>query len=111
MASLARVLDLIARNLAEPMSVDDLAREAGFSRAHFSRAFARSTGRSPHRYLMARRVAMAAHLLGNTDLPLSQIAADCGFHDQAHLSHAFKAQTGQSPRAFRAAGGAGGPGV
>lgn len=100
-ASLARVLRLVGERLAEPLSVADLAREAGFSRSHFTRAFAASTGRPPHAYLVGRRVAKAAHLLRTSTLPLSQIAADCGFHDQAHFTRVFRRATGETPQRFR----------
>ncbi len=100
-ASLARVLDLIGEHLAEPLPVDRLAREAGVSRSHFSRAFTKSVGRTPHAYVMSRRVAKAAHLLRHSTLTLDQIAAACGFHDQAHMSRQFRRRMQTTPGAWR----------
>ena len=98
---LVRVLDYLAANLDKRLSVSVLAREAGLSLAHFSRAFAKSTGRAPHAYIMGRRVAKAEHLLRNSSDPIDKIAAQCGFHDQAHLNRVFKRATGHTPRVFR----------
>jgi transcriptional regulator GlxA family with amidase domain len=63
---------LRAKNLAdarfqEPLGVDDLARPAGLSRAHFSREFRRAFGEPPHAYLLTRRLERAAALLRATD--------------------------------------------
>ena len=55
----------------------------------FSRAFRASTGRSPYRWLTARRIAQAEILLRDTQLPLAEIAISCGFADQSHFSRVF----------------------
>lgn len=99
--SLTRVLQLIGHRLSDDLSVTDLAREAGFSRAHFSRAFAESVGLPPHAYLLGRRVAKAEQMLRGTALTLDQIAPACGFHDQAHFTRVFRAQRGKTPKRFR----------
>ena len=98
---LVRILDYIGANIDRAIKVEELACEAGLSPAHFSRAFAKSTGRAPHAYILARRVAKAAHLLRNSSLSLDQIAAQCGFHDQAHFNHVFKRAIGATPRGYR----------
>jgi AraC-like DNA-binding protein len=100
-ASLVRVLNLIARKLGDPVSVEDMAREAGLSRSHFARSFASTVGRAPHAYLMARRVAKAEQLLRGSALSINQIAAVCGFHDQAHLTRNFRQRFGQTPHQYR----------
>lgn len=105
-AKLVQVLDFMATNLHQPLPVALLARQAGLSTAHFSRAFAISTGRSPHAYVMARRVAKAANLLKNSTLSIDQIVETCGFHDQAHMNRLFKRQIGATPRRYRTRHGA-----
>ena len=60
---LLRAKDLADAQYFEPLAVDDLARAAGFSRAHFSREFRRTFGESPHSYLLTRRLERAASLL------------------------------------------------
>jgi AraC-like DNA-binding protein len=70
-------------------SIIDLARECGLSSSHFARAFSRTTGMPPHRWLMKRRVERAKHLLATGELELAQIALACGFVDQSHLNRVF----------------------
>ncbi len=98
---LKRVLDIIEDRLAENLSLFDLAHEACLSPYHFSRRFQQTIGMSPHRYLVARRVKAAKHLLARTDQSLVTIALDTGFGCQASFNRAFKATTGQSPGQFR----------
>ena len=57
---LLRAKDLADARYFEPLGVDDLARAAGLSRAHFSREFRRAYGESPHAYLLTRRLERAA---------------------------------------------------
>src|SRR5215216_6541773 len=64
---LLRAKDLADARYFEPLGVDDLARAAGLSRAHFSREFRRAFGKSPHAYLLTRRLERAAALLRTTD--------------------------------------------
>jgi AraC-like DNA-binding protein len=78
-----------------------MAAHLGLSAAHFCRAFQKSIGASPHRYLMSRRLARAHHLLGATNLPLADIAAECGMADQAHLTKLFRRCFGMPPGAWR----------
>ncbi|MCX7324748.1 MAG: AraC family transcriptional regulator [Hyphomicrobiales bacterium] len=101
-AQLVRVLDYLAAKLDRRLSVAILARKAGLSIAHVSRAFAKkSTGRSPHAYIVGRRIAKAGHLLRNSSTPIDKIAALCGFHDQTHLNRLFKRITGHTPKQYR----------
>ena len=64
---LLRAKDLADARYFEPLDVDDLARVAALSRAHFSREFRRAFGESPHAYLQTRRLERAASLLRSTD--------------------------------------------
>ena len=64
---LLRAKDLADARYFEPLGVDDMARAAGLSRAHFSRAFRRAFGEPPHAYLLTRRLERAAALLRSTD--------------------------------------------
>ena len=73
------------------------------SPAHFSRAFRTSFGCSPLEYVTRRRMERAQGLMLSTDIPLSQIALDCGFADQAHFSRLFRRVVGESPRVWRRA--------
>ncbi|MNG17047.1 HTH-type transcriptional activator Btr [compost metagenome] len=63
----------------------------------FSRAFKEATGCPPHLYIMNERVKRAQTLLGSVALPLKEIALQCGFSDQAHMSRLLKAKLGVTP--------------
>ena len=70
---LLRAKDLADLRYAEPLGVDDMARAAGLSRAHFSREFRRAFGEPPHVYLLTRRLERAAALLRTTDRSVAEI--------------------------------------
>lgn len=82
---------------AAPISLQELAREAGLSRFQVLRGFAKATGLTPHAYLMQRRIAMARRLIAR-GLPLAETAAACGFADQSHMTRLFVREYGVSPR-------------
>jgi AraC-like DNA-binding protein len=96
-----RAKDLIDFRLGSDLSLDALADDCGLSVAHFARAFKQSVGETPHRWLVRRRIDTAQRLLIHTKRPLVQIAADCGFTDQAHFTNIFRRMVGVPPGAFR----------
>jgi AraC-like DNA-binding protein len=83
------------------VSLSDLARECRLSVTHFVRAFRRSTGLSPHQWLLARRIDRAKSFLAESDLSLAEIALACGFWDQSHFTRMFTASVGTSPGRWR----------
>ncbi|MDB5576585.1 MAG: AraC family transcriptional regulator [Bradyrhizobium sp.] len=91
------------RNLGAPASLAETASACGLSVGHFSRAFKRSTGTSPHQWVLMRRIEAAKQLIGETDLPLAEIALACRFADQSHLTRAFSSLTGMTPGRWRMA--------
>lgn len=97
----SRVRAYIERNIAQPIRVPDLSALVSRTESHFSRAFKRSFGVSPHAYLVRRRIELAAQLMIESTTPLSQIALKCGFSDQAHLCRQFKKHMGAAPTAWR----------
>jgi AraC-like DNA-binding protein len=82
---------------------EDLAREAGLSRAAFARNFSASVGEPPHSYLTRWRMGIAAQLLEETDLRLSEIASRVGYRSEFSFSRAFKMARGVSPIQYRRA--------
>jgi AraC-like DNA-binding protein len=100
---LRRVLAYIEANLSMPLRNKDLAGVARLSTFHFNVAFRKSVGNSPHEYLIRRRMERAQRLMLSTDAPLSEIAAECGLADQAHLTRLFRRVVGESPAAWRRA--------
>lgn len=98
-----RVLDFVADRFGGPITIEDMARVAGLSPAHFSRLFKEVLGDSPYQFVMDYRVEQAKRMLGERGRPMIDIALACGFADQAHFSRVFKRLTGKTPGAFRAA--------
>jgi AraC family transcriptional regulator len=98
---LARVLDHIEANLEGDLAVDALASIACLSRFHFARAFKAAVGRSPHRYVSAKRLERAKTLLARSDRPLVDIALALDFSCQANFTRAFRQSTGRTPGQYR----------
>jgi len=96
-----RAKELISANLEGNLSTGDLARECSLSAGHFARAFRRSTGLSPHQWLVWCRVEKAHGLLRDGGLSLAEIARACGFADQSHFTRAYTRLRGISPGAWR----------
>jgi AraC-like DNA-binding protein len=99
---LLRARDLADARYAEPLEVDDLARAAGLSKAHFSREFRRTFGESPYVYLMTRRLERAAALLRNTDYSVAEICLEVGLQGVGSFTTSFKRMFGMTPTAYRA---------
>jgi AraC family transcriptional regulator len=93
--------DTISAHLEEGLSLEQLANECKLSVTHFAKAFARSTGISPHRWLMQRRVHVAKDLMLTTDSSLVEISLKCGFSDQSHFTRVFAEATGETPGRWR----------
>jgi AraC family transcriptional regulator len=91
----------INAHLEEELSLEKLAHECRVSVTHFAKAFARSTGISPHRWLMQRRVDVAKDLMLTTDSSLVEISLKCGFSDQSHFTRVFAEATGETPGRWR----------
>jgi AraC family transcriptional regulator len=100
-AQLARAREMMRAGLATPLSLRDLADAAGLSPSHFARGFKASTGLPPHRYLIRLRIEHGQALLRDTDLPIAEIAAACGFAHQEHLTRAFGRWVGTTPACYR----------
>jgi AraC-like DNA-binding protein len=100
---LLRAKDLADGRYFEPLTVADLARAAGLSRAHFSREFRRAFGEAPHQYLLTRRLERAAALLRNTDRPVTEICFAVGLSSVGSFTTSFRRVYGIAPLAYRAA--------
>jgi AraC-like DNA-binding protein len=98
---LLRAKDLVDARYPEPLSVSDMARAAGLSRAHFSREFRRTFGESPHQYLLTRRLERAAALLRNTDRDVTEICHAVGLSSLGSFITRFGVVYGMSPNAYR----------
>ncbi|HEU5263331.1 MAG TPA: helix-turn-helix transcriptional regulator [Gaiellaceae bacterium] len=100
---LLRAKDLVDARYREPLDVDDLARAARLSPAHFSREFRREFGESPHQYLQMRRLERAAALLRNTDRSVADICLTVGLRSVGSFTTSFGRTFGMTPTEYRAA--------
>jgi AraC-like DNA-binding protein len=94
---LRRVQELLAANIAEPITLADLAEAAGLSRMHFAAQFRAATGCSPHEYLLQHRIECAKQMLTSMDMPIVEVALSVGFQTQSHFSTVFKRLAGETP--------------
>ena len=98
---LRRVLEMLEADLTAAPSVSQLASVAGLSPAHFCTAFKQSTGYSPHRYLLSRRVAYAKELMADRRLSLTEVALTCGFGSSSQFATTFRRIDSVTPSAYR----------
>jgi len=99
-ASLARVKEYMQACYQRDITVADLASIAGLSRAHLTRAFTAAYHTPPHVYLNAVRLARAKTLI-RAGMPLAEVATECGYADQSHLTRRFKGSWGVTPADWR----------
>jgi AraC family transcriptional regulator len=100
-AALRRVQLFVEANLGQPMHLSDLAERAALSTYHFARAFKTSVGTTPRAFIERRRIEKARQLLGESGMPLAEIALDAGFETQSRFTTAFRRATGFTPAVYR----------
>jgi AraC family transcriptional regulator len=98
---LDRVVECMEANLTRALTLADLAEAASLSQTHFARRFKATTGAAPHQHIMRLRLQRAQRLLRETQRSIAQVAFECGFAHQGHLTRVFKRQAGITPAAFR----------
>jgi AraC-like DNA-binding protein len=99
--ALRRARDLIDRDYAEPLDLDAMAGEAGYSRFHFARAFTAAYGETPRTYLTRRRIERAKTLLRTANLSVTEICFLVGFASLGSFSARFRDLVGRSPSEYR----------
>jgi AraC family transcriptional regulator len=98
---LQRVIDCIEDQPGRELTLDVLADHIGYSRHHFASLFRRTTGETPHQFVLRRRLEHARQLLEISNLSLGRIAGACGFADQSSFTRAFKRALGVTPGSYR----------
>ena len=102
-ATLRRVLEHIDANCHRDLRLAELSALAHMSAFHFARLFKRSTGLSPHRFVVERRIDRAKARLTTDTVPIATIAQAVGFRTPSHFTTAFRRSTGVTPSTYRSA--------
>ena len=100
-ARLRRIKELIDAKMEEDLSLDEMAQSVGLSTAHFARMFRKSTGKTPHQFVLRQRVERAKAMLRVPDARILDVAVACGFKTQQHFAQVFRDVWGVSPTEYR----------
>ena len=97
-----RAQSILEEDLANPLSVDELARRTAMSRRNFVRRFKSATGNAPRDYVQRLRVEAAKRTLETTPHPITKVATDVGYQDPVAFRKLFARSTGLTPADYRA---------
>jgi AraC family transcriptional regulator len=100
-ARLRRVKELVHARMEDDLSLDEMAQSVGLSTAHFARMFRKSTGETPHQFVLHQRLERAKAMLRAPDARVLDVAVACGFKTQQHFAQAFRDLWGASPTEYR----------
>ncbi len=98
---LKRIKEKIEANLDADLSLESLAEESGYSRAHFLRMFRTATGLTPHQYVLDLRLRRAQDYLRRKNSSIIDVAMSCGFSSQSHMTNVFRQRLEMTPAEFR----------
>lgn len=100
-AKVLSIIELMEANLAEPLSLIEVADHVGLSRRQIERLFRTEMGRSPARYYLEIRLDRARHLLVQSSMPVVEVAVACGFVSASHFSKCYRELYARSPQQER----------
>src|SRR5580698_3970254 len=100
-ARLRRIRELVHAKMGDDLSLDEMAQSIGLSTAHFARMFRKSTGETPHQFVLRQRVERAKAMLRVPDARVLDVAVACGFTTQQHFAQVFRDVCGVSPTKYR----------
>ena len=100
-ARLRRVRELVHAKMEDDLSLDEMAQAVGLSTAHFARMFRKSTGETPHQFVLRQRLERAKAMLRAPDARVLDVAVACGFKTQQHFAQVFRDVWGVSPTEYR----------
>jgi AraC family transcriptional regulator len=100
-ARLRRIKELIHAKMEDDLTLDELAQSVDLSTAHFARMFRKSTGETPHQFVLRQRVERAKAMLRAPGARVLDVAVACGFKTQQHFAQVFCDISGVSPSQYR----------
>jgi AraC-like DNA-binding protein len=84
-----------------PLNLDEISSHACFSRYHFLRLFRQAFNKTPHQYLVERRIERAKELLSANELRVTDVCFEVGFQSLGSFSSLFHKSVGHPPITFR----------
>src|SRR5215469_16612017 len=100
-ARLRLVKELVHAKMEDELTLGEMAQSAALSPAHFSRMFRKSTGETPHEFVLRQRVERAKEMLRQAEMRVLDVAVACGFKTQQHFARVFRRISGASPTEYR----------
>jgi len=100
-ARLRRVTEFVHAKIEEELTLNEMAECAGLSTSHFLEMFRKSTGESPHQFVLRQRVERAKEMLREAEMRVLDVAVACGFKTQQHFARVFRRICGASPTEYR----------
>ena len=98
---LRRIKELVHAKMEDDLSLDQMAESVGLCTAHFARMFRKSTGETPHQFVLRQRVERAKAMLRASDVRILDVAVACGFRTQQHFAQVFRDVCRVSPTEYR----------
>src|SRR5262249_17654365 len=98
---LRRIKELIDAKMEDDLSLDEMAQSVALSTAHFARMFRKSTGQTPHQFVLRQRIERAKAMLRAPDARVLDVAVACGFKTQQHFAQVFRGVCKVSPTEYR----------
>ncbi len=99
--TIEKALEFMDSHFCENVTLEQIADHVYLSRIYFRNLFLSATGKTPHEYLLKRRLAYAKKLLITTDLSVGAVAQKCGFSSQSYFNQVFKREFGCTPSAYK----------
>jgi AraC family transcriptional regulator len=100
-ARLRKIKEFVHAKMEDDLSLDEMAQSVGLSTAHFARMFRKSTGETPHQFVLRQRLERAKAMLRAPDARVLDVAVACGFKTQQHFAQVFRDVWGVSPTEYR----------
>jgi AraC-like DNA-binding protein len=98
---LKQTIKYIDDNITEKINISELAKQTKWKSQHFNRLFNQYIGKTPHQYILEKKIEKAKNLLSETTVPILQISFELGFKSHSNFCAAFKKVTGKTPENFR----------